>query len=180
MRKGACGLEVLNRELEARLNPEPKQMVLAKRGIYVGSRIVQSKNDYTTDREVMNGEIAVVVGFNGKEATLSLDDGERQIVLPPTDMETYHLAWALSIHKSQGSEFPCVVVPISWSHYTMLTRALAYTAVTRASKLCVVIDDRSSSGGRALKAAVGRADMAKRNSTLVPRILRPGLSGELF
>ena len=180
MRKGACGLEVLNRELEARLNPEPKQMVLAKRGIYVGSRIVQSKNDYTTDREVMNGEIAVVVGFDGKEATLSLDDGERQIVLPPTDMETYHLAWALSIHKSQGSEFPCVVVPISWSHYTMLTRALAYTAVTRASKLCIVIDDRSSSGGRALKAAVGRADMAKRNSTLVPRILRPGLSGELF
>lgn len=180
MRKGNCGLEVLNKELEARLNPAPKEMVLAKRGIYVGSRIVQTKNDYTPGREVMNGEIAIVTAFDKTEATLSLDDGTREIKIPPADMETYHLAWALSIHKSQGSEFPCVVVPVSWTHYTMLTRALAYTAVTRASELCIVIDDRSDRGGRALKAAVGRADMTARNSTLIPRIRRPDISGELF
>lgn len=180
MRKGACGLEVLNKELEARLNPEPKEMVLAKRDIYVGSRIVQTKNDYTPGREVMNGEIAIVTGFAGGQATLSLDDGTREITIPASDMETYHLAWALSIHKSQGSEFPCVVVPVSWTHYTMLTRALVYTAVTRASELCIVIDDSSDRGGRAIKTAVGRADMTKRNSTLIPRIRKPGTSGELF
>ena len=83
--------------------------------IRVGSRIVQTKNDYTPDREVMNGEVAFILDWDEEEgeARLSLDDGEREIVVPASALETYELAWALTVHRAQGSQFPAVVAP--WS-----------------------------------------------------------------
>jgi ATP-dependent exoDNAse (exonuclease V) alpha subunit len=179
MRKGAVGLEALNKALEEKLNPgisgKPKRPVVPKREICVGSRIVQTKNDHT--REIMNGELAIVKAFDETkgECLLSLDDGEREEWIPTTDMETFHLAWAMSIHKAQGSQWPCVVVGCSTAHYTMLTRSLIYTAVTRASKLCVMSGER-----KALQLAVDKVDMRRRNSTLAARIVDPALSGELF
>ena len=129
-------------------------MVLARAGLRVGSRIVQTKNDYTPDREVMNGEVAFVLDWDDEEqeALLSLDDGEREIVVPAAALETYELAWALTVHRAQGSQFPAVVAPWSTAYSVMLSRALLYTAVTRAQRLCVLVGER-----RAVAIALGRA-----------------------
>ena len=112
MRRGIVGLTALNAELEQRLNPRGTPVV---RELRVGSRIVQTRNDYTPEREVMNGEVAFVLAWDEEEgeALLSLDDGEREVVVPASALETYELAWALTIHRAQGSQFPAVVAP--WS-----------------------------------------------------------------
>ena len=181
MRKGVVGLEALNDALEEKLNPGPdgnrKKPIVPKRGISVGSRIVQTKNSYDEHHYVMNGEIALVLDYRpeSSEALLSLDDGEREIWVPTSDMDSYMLAWAMSVHRSQGSQWPCVVAPVSSSFYVMLTRSLVYTAVTRASKLCVMTGEK-----RAISMAVDKVDARRRNSTLSARILDPGMSGELF
>jgi exodeoxyribonuclease V alpha subunit len=167
MRRGTVGLTALNEELERRLNPGDRPVVLARAGIRLGSRIVQTKNDYTPDREVMNGEVAFVVAWDEEEAeaTLSLDDGEREIVVPAASLETYTLAWALTVHRAQGSQFPAVVAPWSSAYAVMLSRPLLYTAVTRAERLCVIVGER-----RALSMAVSRAEGRRRHSALAERI----------
>jgi len=168
MRRGAVGLTALNEELERRLNPGDPPVALARAGIRVGSRIVQTKNDYTPEHEVMNGEVAFVTRWDEEEgeATLSLDDGERELVLPASALETYMLAWALTVHRAQGSQFPAVVAPWSSAYSVMLSRPLLYTAVTRAERLCVLVGER-----RALSIAVGRAEGRRRHSALAERIV---------
>jgi exodeoxyribonuclease V alpha subunit len=168
MRRGTIGLEALNEELERRLNPGEHRVVVARSGLRVGSRIVQTKNDYTADREVMNGEVAFILGFDEEEgeARLSLDDGEREIVVPVAALATYDLAWALTVHRSQGSQFPAVVAPWTTAYSVMLSRALLYTAVTRAQKLCVLVGER-----RAVTMALARSEQKRRNSALSERIV---------
>jgi exodeoxyribonuclease V alpha subunit len=168
MRRGVVGLDALNAELEQRLNPGAPAVVLARAGLRVGSRIVQTKNDYTPEREAMNGEVAFVVAWDEEEAeaTLSLDDGERHIVVPASALETYTLAWALTVHRAQGSQFPAVVAPWSMAYAVMLSRPLLYTAVTRAERLCVIVGER-----RALATAVGRSEGRRRHSALAERIV---------
>jgi exodeoxyribonuclease V alpha subunit len=168
MRRGRIGLEALNEELERRLNPGERPVVVARSGLRVGSRIVQTKNDYTIDREVMNGEVAFIVSYDDEEgeARLSLDDGERELVVPVAALATYDLAWALTVHRSQGSQFPAVVAPWSTVYSVMLSRALLYTAVTRAQRLCVLVGER-----RAVAIALGRSEQRRRNSGLAERIV---------
>ena len=168
MRKGPVGLEALNTELESRLNPGERTVVLARSGLRVGSRIVQTKNDYTPDREVMNGEVAFILDWDDEEgeARLSLDEGEREIVVPAHALETYDLAWALTVHRSQGSQFPAVVAPWSTAYAVMLSRALLYTAVTRAQRLCVLVGER-----KAVAMALGRSERRGRHSALAERIV---------
>ncbi len=168
MRRGPVGLIALNEEFERRLNPGDQPVVLARSGLRVGSRIVQTKNDYTVDREVMNGEVAFILGWDEEEgeARLSLDDGEREIIVPAAALETYNLAWALTVHRAQGSQFPAVVAPWSMAYAVMLSRALLYTAVTRAQRLCVLVGER-----RAVTMALGRAEQRRRHSALAERIL---------
>ena len=168
MRKGVAGLEALNAELERRLNPGERPLVLARSGLRVGSRIVQTKNDYTLDREVMNGEVAFIVDWDDEEAEarLSLDEGEREIVVPVQALETYDLAWALTVHRSQGSQFPAVVAPWSTAYAVMLSRALLYTAVTRAQRLCVLVGER-----KAVSIALARNERRGRQSALAERIV---------
>jgi exodeoxyribonuclease V alpha subunit len=168
MRRGAAGLIALNEELERRLNPGDRLLVRPGSGLRVGSRIVQTRNDYTVEREVMNGEVAFITDWDEEEgdARLSLDDGEREIVVPVDALETYTLAWALTVHRAQGSQFPAVVAPWSSSYNVMLSRALLYTAVTRAQKLCVLVGER-----RAVALAVARAEQRRRHSALAERIV---------
>jgi len=168
MRRGKVGLEALNAELEQRLNPGNRPVVVARSGLRVGSRIVQTKNDYTPDREVMNGEVAFILDWDDEEgeARLSLDDGEREIVLPVSALETYDLAWALTVHRSQGSQFPAVVAPWSTAYAVMLSRALLYTAVTRAQRLCVLVGER-----KAVAIALARSEQRRRHSALAERIV---------
>jgi exodeoxyribonuclease V alpha subunit len=175
MRRGPAGLTALNGELERRLNPGDHPVVLPQSGLRVGSRIVQTKNDYTSEREVMNGEIAFIADWDEDEgeARLSLDDGEREITVPADALETYNLAWALTVHRSQGSQFPAVVAPWSSSYAAMLSRALLYTAVTRAQRLCVLVGER-----RAVAIAVARAEQRRRHSALAERILERRADGQ--
>jgi exodeoxyribonuclease V alpha subunit len=169
MRRGTVGLVELNAELEARLNPRGREG--PPRGLRVGSRIVQTRNDYTPDREVMNGEVAFVLDWDDEEAEalLSLDEGEREIRVPAAALETYELAWALTVHRAQGSQFPAVVAPWSMQYAVMLSRPLLYTAVTRAQRLCVLAGER-----RALQVAVARGEGRKRWSALAERIAAGG------
>jgi exodeoxyribonuclease V alpha subunit len=168
MRRGRAGLIALNEELERRLNPGEPAVVVARTGLRVGSRIVQTKNDYTPDREVMNGEVAFITEWDEEEgeARLSLDDGARTIVVPVDALETYNLAWALTVHRAQGSQFPAVVAPWSTNYAVMLSRALLYTAITRAQQLCVLVGER-----RAVAMAVSRAEQRRRHSALAERIV---------
>ncbi len=168
MRRGPVGLVELNTELERRLNPGERPVVLPRAGLRVGSRVVQTRNDYTPEREVMNGEVAFVLGWDEEEgeATLSLDEGEREIVVPAAALETYELAWALTVHRSQGSQFPAVVAPWSMQYQVMLSRPLLYTAVTRAQRLCVLVGER-----RALATAVSRGEGRRRHSALAERLV---------
>jgi exodeoxyribonuclease V alpha subunit len=164
MRRGVVGLNELNAALEQRLNTSGTPVV---RELRVGSRIVQTRNDYTPEREVMNGEVAFVLAWDEEEgeARLSLDDGEREIVVPASALETYELAWALTIHRAQGSQFPAVVAPWSSQYHVMLSRPLLYTAVTRAQRLCVLAGER-----RALLTAVARGEGRTRHSSLAERL----------
>jgi exodeoxyribonuclease V alpha subunit len=166
MRRGVAGLQALNEELERRLNPGPRPVVLARNGLRVGSRIVQTRNDYTPDREVMNGEVATILRYDDEdaEALLALDDGERELLVPVGALETYQLAWALTVHRAQGSQFPAVVAPWSTAYSVMLSRPLLYTALTRAQQLCVLVGER-----KALAMALARAGQ-RRNSALAARI----------
>ncbi len=168
MRRGPAGLNALNEDLEPRLNPGERPLVRPGSGLRVGSRIVQTRNDYTPEREVMNGEVAFIVDWDEEEGDvrLSLDDGEREIVVPVDALETYTLAWALTVHRAQGSQFPAVVAPWSSSYNVMLSRALLYTAVTRAQKLCVLVGEH-----RAVAVAVARAEQRRRHSGLAERIV---------
>ena len=168
MRRGPVGMTSLNEELERRLNPGNRPVVVASAGLRVGSRIVQTKNDYTVGREVMNGEVAFILAYDDEEgeARLSLDDGERELTVPVSALETYDLAWALTIHRSQGSQFPAVVAPWSMAYSVMLSRALLYTAVTRAQRLCMLIGER-----RAVATALARSEERRRNSALAERIV---------
>lgn len=174
MHSGACGLDVLNGKLQEALNPHGKP--IGVKNIRRGDRIVQNRNDYTPGRETVNGQLGVVDGYDPEttEATIELDD-ERRVLIPAADMETWSLAWAMTVHKSQGSQWPAVVTPVSKAHYVMLSRALTYTAVTRAQKVVVMVGERA-----ALEMAVKNNDSGKRNSTLPVRINDPELSGELF
>jgi exodeoxyribonuclease V alpha subunit len=164
MRRGIVGLIELNSELEQRLNPRGTPVV---RELRVGSRIVQTRNDYTPEREVMNGEVAFVLAWDEEEgeALLSLDDGEREVAVPASALETYQLAWALTIHRAQGSQFPAVIAPWSSQYHVMLSRPLLYTAVTRAQRLCVLAGEH-----RALLTAVARAEGRTRHSSLAERL----------
>jgi exodeoxyribonuclease V alpha subunit len=167
MRRGPAGLIALNEELERRLNPGEHAVVLPRTGLRLGSRIVQTKNDYTPDREVMNGEVAFITEWDEeeREARLSLDDGARTIVVPVDALETYNLAWALTVHRAQGSQVPAVVAPWSTTYAVMLSRALLYTAITRAQQLCVLVGER-----KALAMAVARAEQRRRHSGLAERV----------
>jgi exodeoxyribonuclease V alpha subunit len=164
MRRGRVGLHELNAELEGRLNPRGTPVV---RDLRVGSRIVQTRNDYTPEREVMNGEVGFVVAWDEEEgeAVLSLDEGEREVAVPASALETYELAWALTIHRAQGSQFPAVVAPWSSQYHVMLSRPLLYTAVTRAQRLCVLAGEQ-----RALATAVARGEGRTRHSSLAERL----------
>ena len=167
MRRGPVGLFSLNEELERRLNPGDQAVVVPGPGIRVGSRVVQTKNDYTVDREVMNGEVGFVLGYDEEEGDvrLLLDEGRREIVVPVSALATYDLAWALTVHRSQGSQFPAVVAPWSTTYAVMLSRSLLYTAVTRAQRLCVLAGER-----RAVAMALARGEERRRNSALAERV----------
>jgi exodeoxyribonuclease V alpha subunit len=159
MHRGPAGIDAFNTELRARLNPDGA--AIPGTAFRVGDRVLQTKNNH--ELELMNGELGVLVHHDAEneKAIFAGDDG-RRLALPANDLDTLKLAYAISIHKAQGSQMPAVVVPLVRGHDVMLTRNLIYTALTRAERLAVLVGDPA-----ALAVALGRRDAHRRHTRLV-------------
>ncbi len=138
MHRGPVGIDVLNEELRARLNPDGG--AIPGTPLRVGDRVIQTRNDH--EHDLMNGEVALLTHHDPeRERVLLHTDDDRRIALPVSALETVRLAYAISIHKAQGSQAPAIVLPLARSHAIMLTRNLLYTAVTRAERVCVLVGE---------------------------------------
>lgn len=147
MIKGEVGTRNLNQVLQQVLNPpSPQKAEITRGGIKfrVGDRILQQRNDYT--HEVFNGDLGVITAINTEELEVTAQFGDRQVVYDHADPDEIALAFAITIHKSQGSEYPVVIVPVYMQHYMMLSRNLLYTAVTRARKLVILVGSQKAIG----------------------------------
>jgi exodeoxyribonuclease V alpha subunit len=163
MHRGPAGTQALNAALQAALNPTGR--ALERRGVAyrAGDKVMQTKNDY--EREVYNGDIGVVVRVDEAEESMVVRFDEREVEYEDAALDVLTLAYAISIHKSQGSEYPAVVVPLLTTHFVMLSRNLVYTAVTRAKRLCVMVADP-----RAIRMALGEERREERVTRLGERL----------
>ncbi len=170
MYRGACGVANLNQLLQEALNPpsprKPERR-LGGRIFRVGDKVMQTRNDYV--REVYNGDIGRVVALDGVEQTLTVRIDGRPVVYDWAESDELAHAFAISVHKSQGSEYPAVVMPLLTQHYLMLQRNLFYTAITRAQRLVVLVGTR-----RAIGIAVHNAKVRERHSGLGLRLRAEG------
>lgn len=135
MHKGTCGTQALNERLQGLLNPQGEPFTRGGRAYRVGDKVMQIRNDY--DREVFNGDIGRIAARTEKGLAVRFE--ERLVDYDGEALDALVLAYACSVHKSQGSEYPAVVVPVLGEHWVMLQRNLLYTAVTRGKRLVVLV-----------------------------------------
>ncbi|MFC1815193.1 ATP-dependent RecD-like DNA helicase, partial [Thermodesulfobacteriota bacterium] len=142
MHKGVVGAGNLNARLQAALNPGEEGVVRGERTYRVSDKVMQIRNNY--DKEVFNGDIGRITAIypDLQEAVIAFDG--REVIYEFADLDEIVLAYAVSVHKSQGSEYPAVVIPIMTQHYILLQRNLIYTAVTRGRKLVVMVGTRKA------------------------------------
>ena len=147
------------------LNPAGGQAGVERFGwtFRVGDKVLQTQNDY--QKEVFNGDIGRVVAVDEAERKLVVEYEGRPVIYDFGELDELMLAYSLTIHKSQGSEYPAVVIPLHTQHFMMLQRNLLYTGITRGKKLVVLVGSR-----RALEMAVQRQDTAARCSALRRRL----------
>jgi len=166
MHRGDCGTEALNRLLRARLNREvPREAAPERAGLRVGDRVLQTRNNYA--KEVFNGDIGVV-SERREDGGVRVQFEDRLVDFEPHECDDLGLAYAISVHKAQGSEFPAVVIALHTQHYLMLRRNLLYTALTRGRRLCVLVGSR-----RAIRLAVANDRVEVRNTRLARRLRDP-------
>lgn len=144
MHRGEAGAIALNERLQASLNPVGPSVTRGARTLRLGDKVMQLRNDY--DKEVYNGDIGFITAVDAETREIIVRFDEREVTYEEGDLDELTLAYATSIHKSQGSEYPVVVVPILTQHYVMLSRNLIYTAVTRGKKLVVLVADPRAIG----------------------------------
>ena len=166
MKRGLLGSANLNTVLREVLNPHGKELARGGHSLRVGDKVMQLRNNY--DLEVWNGDIGRVVAVEDEEPRLRVSFDGRMVAYETAALDELALAYACSIHKAQGSEYPCVVIPLHTQHYVMLQRNLLYTGITRAKRLAVLVGEV-----KALAAAVTNRRVHQRFSRLAAR-LRPG------
>lgn len=142
MHRGPCGTVLLNQRLQAVLNPNTQKLVRGTVEFRLGDRVMQLKNDY--DREVYNGDQGRIVRLDEGAAKLAVEFDGRVVEYELGELDNLALCYATTVHKSQGSEYPAVVIPLLTSHFVMLSMNLVYTAVTRARRLCVLVCDKKA------------------------------------
>ena len=163
-RRGGLGAAALNAELQSRLNPDPRTRVNRFGTTYArGDKVLQTVNDY--QKEVFNGDIGRIASVDLEEQTVTVDFEGRQVPYEFSELDELSLAYAITVHKSQGSEFPAVVMPLTTQHYMLLERNLVYTGVTRGKRLVVLVAEP-----RALAIAVRRFESVQRRSRLADRL----------
>lgn len=168
MYRGAAGVNVLNHRLQEVLNPQ--SLMKPEKSLYgtiyrTGDKLMQTQNNY--DKEVFNGDIGWLFAINQVDHTLTVDFEGRAVVYDWSEADQLVLAYAVSVHKAQGSEFPVIVIPLVTQHYMMLQRNLLYTAVTRAKKLCVLVGSK-----RAIGIAIKNDKVSRRFTALDWRLAR--------
>ena len=163
MHRGAAGIENFNASIKAALNPRTDGMRWAGTVFCVGDKIMQTRNNY--DIDVFNGDMGRVVRVEGDNSGIVADFDGREVFLSKGDLSDFRQAYAISIHKSQGSEFPVVVMPLLRQHFIMLQRNLLYTGLTRARRKAFIVGDPS-----AWSAAVGNSRAAERRTFLRRRL----------
>lgn len=168
MTRGVVGTRNLNRVLQQLINPPaPNKLEITRGGITlrVGDRIIQQTNDY--QREVFNGDLGVITAIDTVEQEVTVQYCERSVCYDYADLNEIALAWAVTIHKSQGSEYPVVILPLYMQHYLMLSRNLLYTGLTRARKLAIVIGAK-----KAIGIAVRSTEKQQRYTQLKQRLMQ--------
>lgn len=168
MQRGVVGAANLNLLLQQALNPSGPSL---GRGGYTyrqGDRVMQLCNNYA--KEVFNGDLGYIREVDTEERTLKVDFDGKKVEYDVTELDELTLAYATTIHKAQGSEYPIVVMPVLMTHFVMLQRNLIYTGITRAKKICVLIG-----AAKALAYAVRNVSVLKRNTSLRER-LNPSLT----
>jgi len=167
MYRGVIGVSALNDTLQETLNPNPRgrkaERRLAGRLFRVGDKVIQTRNNY--DKDVFNGDIGRVHSFDVTNQVMIVTMDDRRVKYDWSEADELTHAYCISVHRSQGSEYPCIVVPVVTQHFMMLQRNLLYTAVTRAKQLVVLVGTR-----RAIAIAVKNDQVMQRWSALDWRI----------
>jgi len=166
MHRGELGTAAVNAALQERLNPPRDGVPELARGDRLfrrGDKVMQLKNDY--DKNVFNGDIGVIAAIDGEAGTVRVDFEGREASYERAELDQLVHAYAVSVHKSQGSEYPAVVIPLVTQHFMMLQRSLLYTAVTRGKRLVVLVGTR-----RAVALAVRNADARRRYTWFAERV----------
>ena len=163
MHRGAAGADELNRVLQAALNPQGAEIVRGSRVFRLNDKVMQIRNNY--DKEVFNGDVGRITALQEGGQVLEVTYDGLIVPYELTELDEIVSAYAVSVHKSQGSEFPAVVIPVLTQHYVLLQRNLIYTAITRGRRLVVLVGTR-----KALAMAVARNDQRKRHTGLCRRL----------
>jgi exodeoxyribonuclease V alpha subunit len=166
MNRGGLGARSLNIELQKVLNP-PGEIRIDRFGwtYCLGDKVMQVENDY--DKDVYNGDLGIVLRIDMEEGELSVDFDGREVIYSFGELDELVLAHATTIHKSQGSEYPAVVIPLNTQHYPMLQRNLVYTGVTRGKRLVVLVGQRRAALAIAVKGAQVRRRWSKLRDWLI-------------
>jgi exodeoxyribonuclease V alpha subunit len=166
MYRGKCGVSSLNEALQQALNPptpQKREKRLGGRIFRVGDKVMQIRNNY--DKDVYNGDIGRVTRIDNLEQTMTVRNDRRPVIYDWTELDELVHAFTISVHKSQGSEYGTVVMPVLTQHYLLLQRNLLYTAVTRAKELVVLVGTR-----KAIWIAVKNDKVSERHSGLSIRL----------
>ena len=163
MQRGNVGAGNLNTELQTALNPSGPALTRGGYTFRQGDKVMQIRNNY--DKNVFNGDIGFISAVDTSERTLSVIYDGRVIEYDVSELDELTLAYAITIHKSQGSEFPVVVMTVTMKHFVMLQRNLIYTGITRAKKICVLVGTT-----KALAYAIKQNTVSKRNTKLKERL----------
>jgi exodeoxyribonuclease V alpha subunit len=163
MNKGMMGTQNLNSILQQCLNLSKVEIKRGDKVFKLYDKVMQIRNNY--DKEVFNGDIGKIIGINNEDHSLTIKFDSKNAHYSFNELEELELAYAISVHKSQGSEYPAVVMPIVIQHYIMLQRNLMYTGITRARELVILVGSK-----KAVNIAIKNSNINKRYTYLRKRL----------
>src|SRR4029450_4128111 len=173
MHRGLLGTINLNCELQALLNPWGTALERTGASLRMGDKVMQLRNNY--DKGVFNGDLGRIASIDREEGSIKVDFYDKLVEYESDELDEINLAYATSVHKSQGSEYPIVVIPLHTSHYLLLHRSILYTAVTRGKKLVVLVGSR-----KALAMAIRNVRLERRNTGLKEKLIEISKTASRF
>ena len=173
MHRGLLGTINLNREMQSLLNPVGETLERSGSPLRLGDKVMQLRNNY--DKGVFNGDLGRVASIDREEGSIQVDFYDKLVEYESDELDEINLAYATSVHKSQGSEYPIVVIPLHTSHYLLLHRSILYTAVTRGKTLVVLVGSR-----KALAMAIRNVRLERRNTGLKQKLIEIAKTASRF